>query len=301
MNQFKPCLVIVWLAAIAAACSGPPAAPSSASSSAAPSAGGSFGSVVFVGAGDIGRCGSAGPEATALLLDRQPGTVFTLGDNAYPSGREEDFRDCYAPSWGRHRSRTKPVPGNHEYETPGAAPYFAYFGSGAGTDDRGYYAYTLGAWRVIALNSELPVSAGSAQARWLRNELASTRTMCTAAYWHRPLVSSGLHGDNPDLIDLFRLLYDAGVEFVLSGHDHIYERFERLDPNGRPDPTGTRQFIVGTGGTPLSAPRRVRMGSEVQGTEWGILRLDLAPGSYRWQFLPVADGSFQDSGFDTCH
>ena len=293
-------LVIVLLAAIGAACSGEPSAPSPAPGGATPNAGGSTATAVFVGAGDIGLCGSAGPEATALLLDRQPGTVFALGDNAYPKGTEENYRDCYAPSWGRHRSRTRPVPGNHEYETPGAAGYFAYFGMGAGEEDRGYYAYTLGAWRIIALNSEIPVSAGSAQAAWLEGELATTRSACTAAYWHRPLVSSGPHGDNPALIDLFRLLYDAGVEFVLSGHDHIYERFARLDPSGRPDSRGTRQFIVGTGGTQLYAPQRVRMGSEVQGAEWGVLRFDLSPGSYRWQFLPVAGGSFQDSGVDTC-
>ena len=294
------CLVAVLLAAGVAACSGEPSGPSAASGGATPSAGSSTATAVFVGAGDIGRCGSPGPEATALLLDRQPGTVFTLGDNAYPSGREQDYRDCYGPTWGRHRSRTRPVPGNHEYEQPGAAPYFAYFGSRAGTDGAGYYAYTLGAWRIFALNSELPVSAGSAQAVWLETELAASRSVCTAAYWHRPLVSSGPHGDNPDMIDLFRLLYDAGVEFVLSGHDHIYERFERLDPTGRPDSRGTRQFIVGTGGTWLYAPQRVRLGSEVQGTEWGVLRLDLAPGSYRWQFLPVAGASFQDFGSDTC-
>ena len=174
-------LVIVLIAAISAACSGQPDAPSAASGNGTPSAGGSSATAVFVGAGDIGRCGSAGPEATALLLDRQPGTVFALGDNAYPKGREEDYRDCYAPSWGLHRSRTNPVPGNHEYETPGAAGYFAYFGSRAGTDDRGYYAYTLGAWRIIALNSEVPASAGSAQAAWREAELAEAPSACTAA------------------------------------------------------------------------------------------------------------------------
>ena len=228
--------------------------------------------------------------------------MFALGDNAYPSGTAENYRDCYAPTWGRHRSRTYPVPGNHEYETPGAAGYFGYFGSRAGAAaDLGYYAYTLGAWRVIALNSEVPASAGSAQAAWLEAELAATRSACTLAYWHRPLVSSGPNGDNPYLSDLFSLLYDAGVEFVLSGHDHLYERFEPLDASGRPDSRGIRQFVVGTGGAPLYVPTRVRMGSEVQGSEFGVLRLDLSPGSYRWQFLPVAGGSFTDSGFDRCH
>jgi hypothetical protein len=300
VKKLIPVLVSVLLAAVAPACSEQTNAPSPVSGGDAPGAGGSSATAVFVGAGDIGLCGSAGPEATALLLDRQPGTVFTLGDNAYPRGSEEDYRNCYAPSWGRHRTRTRPVPGNHEYETPGAAGYFAYFGMRAAPDEGGYYAYTLGAWRIIALNSEIPVSGSSPQAAWLEAELATTRFACTAAYWHRPLVSSGPHGDNPDMTDLFRLLYDAGVEFVLSGHDHIYERFQRLDPSGRPDARGTRQFIVGTGGTALYMPQRVRTGSEVQAAEWGVLRLDLAPGSYRWQFLPVAGGSFQDSGFDTC-
>ena len=299
MNRLKLCLAIV-VPAVIAACSDQPNAPSTGSGGPAPSGGGYFGSAVFVGAGDIGLCGSPGPAATALLLDGLAGTVFTLGDNAYPKGSDADFRDCYAPSWGRHRSRTFPVPGNHEYETPGAAGYFAYFGSRAGTDDRGYYAYNVGAWRIIALNSEVSVSAGSAQAAWLEAELATTRSTCTAAYLHRPLVSSGPHGDNPHLIDLFRLLYNAGVELVLSGHDHIYERFERLDPTGRPDPRGFRQFIVGTGGAAWYTPQRVRRGSEVQGAEWGVIRLDLAPGSYRWQFLTVAGGSFHDFGADLC-
>lgn len=281
-----------------AACGDAPAAPSAGGGSGSDS---STTTEVFLGAGDIGLCGSAGPEATARILDGQSGKVFTLGDNAYPKGSDEDYRNCYAPSWGRHLSRTSPVPGNHEYATPGATGYFNYFGFRAGLTDRGYYAFGLGAWRIFALNSEVPVSAGSEQAVWLEEQLATTRNPCTAAYWHRPLVSSGPHGDNADMRDLFRILHTAGVEFVLSGHDHLYERFERLDADGRPDPLGVRQFIVGTGGGHLSIPLRVRTGSQVQGTEWGVLRLDLAPGSYRWRFLPVAGGTFQDSGFDTCH
>src|SRR5688572_18798047 len=107
---------------------------------------------VLAGAGDIGMCGVPGAEATAQLLDRIAGTIFTVGDNAYPSGTQADFRNCYDPTWGRHRERTRPTPGNHDYETPGAAPFFAYFGASAGPPGLGYYTYTAGSWQVIALN-----------------------------------------------------------------------------------------------------------------------------------------------------
>lgn len=295
-------LLILVLAVGLAACSERPLQPSNIGDASGPAADTSFSTEVFVGAGDIGRCGSPGHEATARLLDRQPGTVFTTGDNAYPSGRPEDFRDCYNPTWGRHRARTRPVPGNHDYETPGASGYFGYFGSNAGPAGLGYYAYTLGAWRIIALNSEVLASAGSAQAAWLRSELQSTPTQCTAAYWHRPLFSSGPHGDNQDMRDLFRLLYDAGVEFVVTGHDHLYERFARLDPDGRTDQArGIRQFTVGTGGGEINQPVFTKPSSAVIGTSWGVIRFELSPGSYRWQFLPVDGQAFQDSGFETCH
>ena len=288
---------------LTAACAGQPGSPSPVSSSGSPAAGGSFATQILIGAGDIGQCGSPGPDATAALLDQQPGTVFTAGDNAYPNGSAGDFRDCYAPNWGRHRSRTWAVPGNHDYQAAGAIDYFTYFGPRAGPGMQGYYAYSLGAWRILALNSEIDTSAGSAQAAWLRNELASSGTgTCTAAYWHRPLASSGPHGDNPDMRDLFRILYDAGVEFIVNGHDHLYERFQPLDADGRVDALrGVREFVVGTGGAPLTMPVRMRAGSEVQGVAWGVVRFELAPGSYRWQFVPAGGESFQDSGFDSCH
>ena len=130
---------IVLMAVVPVACSGPSTSPSPLPS----------GPAVLVGAGDIGDCGTRGRELTAQLLDRIPGTVFTAGDNAYPSGTAENFRDCYHPTWGRHRDRTRPSPGNHEYEAAGAAPYFQYFGDRAGAPGLGYYSYRLGSWRVF--------------------------------------------------------------------------------------------------------------------------------------------------------
>ena len=293
-------VVALFAAAAAAACSENAVAPSPTPSGQPP--GGSFSTEVLVGAGDIGRCGSPGHEKTAQLLDRIAGTVFTAGDNAYPSGTADDYRNCYGPTWGRHRERTRPVPGNHEYDTPGAAGYFGYFGSRAGPPSLGYYAFSLGAWRVFVLNSEVGVSAASAQAAWLRSELDASTSACTAAIWHRPLVSSGDHGDNPDMRDLFRILYEAGVEFIVAGHDHLYERFAPMDADGRSDGSrGIRQFTVGTGGTPLERPAARRPHSEVIGDAWGVARFELAPNSYRWEFLPVAGAAFTDAGSAACH
>ena len=204
---------------------------------------------VLVGAGDIARCGSAATAATARLLDRLPGSVFTLGDNAYPSGGEQDFSMCYEPTWGRHKARTRPAPGNHDYESAGAAPYFNYFGANAGPSGLGYYRYRLGAWQIYSLNSNIAMGPHSLQAQWLQRELAANPSTCTLAYWHHPLFSSGPHGDNLSTQALWRVLYQADVDVVVSAHDHLYERFAPQDPDGRLDLAGgIRQFTAGTGG-----------------------------------------------------
>lgn len=255
----------------------------------------------FVGAGDIANCRTAGAEATARLLDGIPGIVFTTGDNAYPSGSAADFRNCYAPTWGRHLARTRPVPGNHEYErSASASAYFDYFGERAGPRGRGYYAYDAGSWRIYALNSEAPSGPGSAQMTWLRGKIAERPSVCSAAYWHRPLFSSGRNGDSPDMRDLWRTLHDARVDLVINGHDHSYERFGPQDPDGRPDPRGIRQFVVGTGGTHLDQFVRIRPNSEVRGSTWGVAVFRLFDGGYQWEFVPVAGSTFQDSGSAAC-
>src|SRR5258705_1628704 len=207
---------------------------------------------IFVGAGDIGQCTNGGvPAETARLLDSIDGPVFALGDNAYPSGRAENYRSCYDLSWGGHKGRTRPVAGNHEYDTPLAAPYYEYFGASAGAPGAGYYSYELGNWHVIALNSNVPVGRGSAQAAWLKNDLAHSSAKCTIAYWHFTLFSSSKHGNTEMIRDFWRILYDAGADVVLSAHDHVYERFAPQDADGAPDPErGIREFVAGTGGAP---------------------------------------------------
>src|SRR5262245_13985258 len=232
--------------------------------------------VVLVGAGDIADCGSTGDEATAALLDSIPGTVFTAGDDAYPDGSTTDFANCYDPSWGRHKARTRPSPGNHDYNTNGAAPYYAYFGDNAGPAGRGYYSYDMGAWHIVSLNSETDVSAGSPQVTWLRADLAATTKHCSIAYWHRPRFSSATrHGSDPAMQPLWQALYEYGAEIVIVGHDHNYERFAPQTPTGAADPaTGIREFVAGTGGKSIEPGSNPIPNSEVfDATTFRVLKL----------------------------
>ena len=298
-RQLSPLLLV----SLCASCSHgtTPVAPTPVSTVQVRSFGGGGGSGVLVGAGDIGFCGTAGAEATARLLDRFSGTVFTAGDNAYMSGTHDEFQNCYGPSWGRHLSRTRPAVGNHDFDKGGGA-YFEYFGANAGPAGAGYYSYAVGPWNVIALNSELPSGSASAQMAWLRNELSNNPTACTAVYWHRPLFSSGRHGDNPDMRDVWRALYEFDVDLVIGGHDHTYERFAPQDPDGRLDPArGIREFVVGTGGAPLYEFPSIRPNSEVRASVWGVTAFTLSGSGYPWEFVPVEGQAFRDSGSASCH
>jgi len=261
---------------------------------------------VFVGAGDISECGNNHDEETAALLDGIPGTVFTLGDNVYHSGTLTEFNTCYGPTWGRHRARTRPATGNHDYDTSNAAGYYSYFGAAAGPPPSGYYSYDVGAWHVVVLNSECSKIGGcertSAQGQWLRADLAAHPSTCTLAITHKARFGSGPNGDHAILADLWQILYEAGADVVLSGHDHNYERFDPQSPTAQADPArGIRQFIVGTGGAGLSAVGTPHANSVISNSStYGVLKLTLRPTSYDWQFVPVAGGTFSDSGSAAC-
>lgn len=244
----------------------------------------------------------SGADATASLLDGIEGVVFTTGDHAYDSGTAREFRNCYGPTWGRHRARTRPSPGNHDYRTAGAAPYYAYFGENAGPPGRGYYSYDVGAWHIVSLNSNLRAEARSEQERWLRTDLVAHPTRCTLAYWHHPVFSSGPHGNSPRMLALWSVLYEFGVDVVVNGHDHHYERFAPQAPDGALDLSrGIREFIVGTGGADLYDVHTPRANSEVQNdTTWGVLKLTLRAASYDWEFIPVAGETFRDKGTASC-
>jgi len=255
---------------------------------------------VITAAGDI--CSSPTDCAgTAALIDAiAPTRVLTVGDNAYPDGSSSDYANYYEPNWGRFKAKTSPAPGNHDYHTAGGAGYFGYYGSQA---PAAYYSLDIGSWHLISLNGEIGISAGSAQETWLKNDLAAHPAKCTLAYWHEPRFSSGAeHGSDSSFDPFWQDLYAAGVDVVLNGHDHQYERFAPQSPSGAADPNGIREFIVGTGGAShytFSAPIA---NSEVRdNTSFGVLKLTLHSASYDWQFVPVAGASFKDSGSTSCH
>jgi len=262
---------------------------------------------ILVGAGDIATCGGRNDEATAAVVAKQGGLVFTAGDNAYDLGSYRNFLDCYAPSWGRFKDRTSPAPGNHDYDTAGAAGYFRYFGSRAGTAGKGWYAYNRATWRIYVLNSNCDAvggcGMGSPQQRWLANDLAAHPHRCVLAYWHHPRFSSGKHGNDTDVQGFWITLYRAGAEAIINGHDHDYERFAKQNYQGERRPYhGIREFVVGTGGAGLRPfPSRLPNSLVRQADTFGVLKLVLRPGSYRWQFLPAAGGTFTDSGRGKCH
>jgi Calcineurin-like phosphoesterase len=267
-----------------------------------------IGDPVLVGAGDIADCSSTGDEATANLLDSIAGTVFTAGDNAYDSGTTAEFDNCYHPSWGRHKARTRPSAGNHEYVNAGAAGYFGYFGAAAGDPSTGYYSYDLGTWHVAVINSNCSAIGGcgvdSPQERWLRADLAASSKSCTIAYWHHPLFTSGAnHGPATEMRPIFQVLYDFNAEVVVVGHNHQYERFAPQNPGGGLDNArGLRQFVAGTGGRSHHGFGTIQPNSEARNSDtYGVLKLTLRANGYDWRFVPEAGKSFTDGGSGSCH
>lgn len=256
--------------------------------------------VSIMGVGDIGQCGRPEVAQTARLVAANEGDVLLAGDIAYPHGSAADIRDCFNPSWGQFRSRWHPVPGNHDYESPGAAPYFAYFGDAAGTDGTGYYAITKGDWLILMLNSNVPATRGSPQWEFARAQLEAQRTPCTMAVWHHPLFSSGPNGANTFMRDMWALLETHRAELILNGHDHLYERFARQTSDGHADPVnGIRQLTAGTGGAELYGFARTAANSEERIVKHGIVRFTLRPAQVDWEFLAI-DGTVADRGLDTC-
>jgi hypothetical protein len=257
--------------------------------------------------GDAASCASRHDDAVAAFLARQPGAILLLGDVVYEKGSASEFQRCFDPIYAPLRDRLRPVVGNHECRTAGATPYFDYFGSAAGEPGHGWYGFDLGAWHVVVLNSNCKPAGGcgpgSPQYAWLQEDLAHHPALCTLVAWHHPRWSSGEHGNFEAMQPIWELLAQHGVELVLSGHDHDYERFQPLDAQGHPDPEhGIVQFVVGTGGRGLR-PLGDRQPASVAGTDqaYGVLRLELYPDRYSWRFVPVEGQPFEDAGAARCH
>ena len=257
------------------------------------------------GSGTAERCRML---ATARLAESlNPEAVLVLGDLQYNRGEYNKFLASYEPSWGRLKRKTYPVPGNHEYDSPGAAGYYRYFGARAGDPTKGYYSFDLGNWHVVALNTNsncttISCAEGSAQERWLRADLAANRKKCVVATMHHPRYSSGRHGGYSSVRHLWKTLHDGGADLVLSGHDHHYERLAPLDGLGRKASGGTRSFIVGTGGKSLYVTDRQAISSSERyiTNRYGVLELGLGNGDYTWSFI-AEGGERLDAGSAACN
>jgi hypothetical protein len=257
-------------------------------------------------AGDIAKCPANNHAKVATLLHSLPGPFLALGDNAYPHGALSDFQSCYDPYFGSEKARTRPIPGNHEYDTGTASGYLTYFGSQAAPNGTTWYSFDVGNFHFVALDSDCSFVGGcgttSPQYQWLKADLAASTTSCLIAYFHHaPWSSSVGYGKPTVMVPIMQLLQGEGADAILAGHMHSYERFARMNANGNIDPTGFRTFVVGTGGDAQFA-----LGSPVTGSEamqtgtYGLLRLDLHAGSYDWHFVPVAGSTYTDAGTDTC-
>jgi hypothetical protein len=263
--------------------------------------------VDVLAAGDIADCASDGDETTAALLGQLNGTILAIGDTVYGTPDLADYEQCYAPSWGVYKDRTRPTTGNHEYTVAGAAGYFSYFAAQAGAPGQGYYAFDLGNnWRAYAINSNCAAiggcGVGSAEYTWLQNDLVAHSSMNVLAYWHHPRYSSGAHGSNTVMDPIWDLLARSGAELVLSGHDHDYERFTPIGTSNTADARGIRQFVVGTGGKshyPLGVPLATSQARN--GSTFGLLKLALYTDHYTWQFVPQAGKTYTDSGSTPVH
>jgi acid phosphatase type 7 len=252
-------------------------------------------------------------QTSDLLLRMDLAAILAPGDLQYENGQLWKFQQSFHPSWGRLKPLIRPAPGNHEYEDPGAAGYFDYFnGPGrqtgpAGRRDQGYYSFDVGSWHLIALNSECEqiagCAAGSPQERWLRADLAAHPVGCTLAFWHQPRFTSGRHSAEGTMLPVWNALYEWGVDVIVNGHEHFYERFAPQTPDGAYDPArGIRQFIVGTGGRSRFGYVTVAPNSEVrENRRSGVLKLTLQDGGYRWELVSAPAGPVSDAGAGSCH
>jgi hypothetical protein len=260
-------------------------------------------------AGDVASSNGGSARTAALLDELGMDAVLMAGDGAYPDGTAADYARWYEPTWGRFKSITFPVPGNHEYHVPDAAGYFDYFGDRAGERAKGWYSLDLGAWHVIALNtsdacSPVPCARDSEQYNWLKADLAAHDNRCTLAFWHHPRWSAGAYAPGTRAVaPLWNLLYDHNADVVVSGHDHAYQRFTPLDKSGTADPSrGIRSFVVGTGGNGAYkvAPPGGNLEASESGT-LGVLAATLHENGYDWRFVPEAGKTYADAGRGTCH
>ncbi len=261
------------------------------------SGGGTGGSFLIAAAGDIAQNSGAEKGTSDIIYnDTSINTVLTLGDNAYENGLIDEFTQKYEPTWGRFKDKTKPSPGNHEYQSGGAG-YYEYF---QGVQQ--YYSFDVNDWHFVSLNGDIDHSASSTQVTWLKNDLAASTKKCTLAYWHEPRFTAGSHDDDTSMTPFWDAFYASGVDVVLNGHSHTYERFAPSKPDGSVDAVnGIREFVVGTGGADMSQGGNTVATREFSdASNYGVLKMNLSATGYDWKFI-TSGGQTIDPGTGTCH
>jgi acid phosphatase type 7 len=261
-------------------------------------------------------CSNNNDELTAQIIDTVPdATVIALGDNAFPSGSAESYNNCYGPTWGRFKARTWATLGNHDWDSTSAsfAGAISYFGDRAGPPGKHYYSFDVGAWHIVVLNvvsgstPPVPYNAGSEQQTWLSADLtANAGKKCTMVVWHDPRFMSSRDApafhERTTLRSLWGLLEAHGVDVVLNGNQHWYERMHPMRSDGaRDDSLGIRQFIVGTGGESVIRPSVDHPNAAAIWNVYGVLRFTLRDGDYDWRFVPVRGAAADDAGSGRCH
>lgn len=239
--------------------------------------------------GDGADGGAAARAVARRIAAGRPDRVLFLGD-VYPDGTASDFRGGFRSVYGSLARRTAPTPGNHDWPNHDVG-YDPYWRSVTGAATPPWYAFRVGGWEVLSLNSEAPHGADSAQLRWLRARLRSDTGTCRLAFWHRPLHSAGLHGDQHDVAPLEDALVGHAA-LVLNGHDHDLQRF-------RPA-RGIVSLVVGAGGhgrygVNSGDPRLAFANDSV----YGALRMRLQPRRATLEFV-AADGKSLDQSSVGC-
>jgi 3',5'-cyclic AMP phosphodiesterase CpdA len=252
--------------------------------------------LTLLGLGDTGDCDTGGTEKVSAALRAQPdwrrAILVEVGDLAYPDATIDRLRECHEPHFGMFARRLA-VPGNHDWNAPGARGFFAVFPGPVPRVEKLNHR-----WQLWLLDSNLTGATAAEQLRWLENAKKSAAGQCVVAAWHHPRWSSSFRGGTESAQSLWQAVVRVAT-FTLHGHDHHYESLPRLNGGGETFERGTRSFIVGNGGARLYPTGLIRAGSKVATGHWGFLRIDIDGDTYQWEAVSV-EGTILDAGVDHC-